>query len=126
MIFEARNCSRRCSSVTLVAKRVRKSASSIAESPPPTTAISLPEKKKPSHVAHELTPCPISACSDGRPSQRAEAPLAMISVRVWMVSLPTLSSIGRFDRSADDRCPMRNSAPNLAACSFMFSMSCGP
>jgi hypothetical protein len=64
--------------VTLVAKRVRKIASSMAESPPPTTAISLPEKKKPSQVAQEETPCPISCCSCGRPSQRAEAPLAMI------------------------------------------------
>ena len=39
--------------VTLVAKRVRKSASSMAESPPPTTPISLPEKKNPSQVAQE-------------------------------------------------------------------------
>jgi hypothetical protein len=79
-------------SVTLLAKRVRKVASSMAESPPPITAISLPEKKKPSQVAQEETPWPISACSFGRPSQRAEAPLAMMSVRVWMVSLPTVNS----------------------------------
>jgi hypothetical protein len=58
-------------SVTLVAKRVRKSASSMAESPPPMTAISLPEAKKPSQVAQELTPWPMRACSLGRPSQRA-------------------------------------------------------
>ncbi len=48
------------------------------------TAISLPDAKKPSHVAQELTPCPINACSLGRFSQRADAPEAMISVRVWM------------------------------------------
>ena len=53
----------------------------MAESPPPITAISLPEKKKPSHVAQEETPWPISACSFGSPSQRADAPLAMMSVR---------------------------------------------
>ena len=46
------------------------------------TAISLPEKKKPSQVAQEETPWPINACSEGSPSHRAEAPLAMISVRV--------------------------------------------
>ncbi len=82
MIFDARNESRRWMSVTLVAKRVRNIASSIAESPPPTTTISFPEKKKPSQVAHEETPWPISCCSCGRPSQRAEAPLAMIKVCV--------------------------------------------
>ena len=68
--------------IMLRANRVRKMASSMAESPPPTTTISLPEKKKPSQVAQEETPCPISFCSLGRPSQRAEAPLAMISVLV--------------------------------------------
>ena len=45
MIFDARSVSRRCTTVTLLAKRVRNSASSIAESPPPTTAISWPRKK---------------------------------------------------------------------------------
>ena len=81
MIFEARKASRRCSSVTLEAKRVRNIASSIAESPPPTTAISLSRKKNPSQVAQLDTPCPISACSLGNPSQRALAPEATISVR---------------------------------------------
>ena len=42
MIFEARSASRRWISVTLRANRVRKVASSTAESPPPTTATSLP------------------------------------------------------------------------------------
>jgi hypothetical protein len=37
--------SRRCTTVTFDAKRVRKTASSIAESPPPTTAIGSPRKK---------------------------------------------------------------------------------
>ena len=41
MIFDARSVSRRCTTVTLDANRVRNIASSIAESPPPTTAISL-------------------------------------------------------------------------------------
>ena len=56
MIFDARKASRRCSNVTLDAKRVRNSASSMAESPPPMTAIGLPRKKKPSHVAQLETP----------------------------------------------------------------------
>jgi hypothetical protein len=46
MIFEARKASRRWSSVTFEANRLRKIASSIAESPPPTTAISLSRKKE--------------------------------------------------------------------------------
>ena len=42
MILEARNSARRCTSVTLEAKRVKNSASSSAESPPPTTTSSSP------------------------------------------------------------------------------------
>ena len=42
MIFEARNASRRWTSVTSSPKRVRKFASSMAESPPPITMIFLP------------------------------------------------------------------------------------
>ena len=45
MIFDARSVSRRWMTVTCDANRVRKIASSIAESPPPTTAIGLPRKK---------------------------------------------------------------------------------
>ena len=56
MIFDARSSSRRWITVTLVAKRVRKSASSIAVSPPPTTAIALPRKSAPSQVAQADTP----------------------------------------------------------------------
>ncbi len=119
--------------VTLVAKRVRNSASSIAESPPPITVISLPEKKKPSQVAHDDTPCPISACSLGSPSHRAEAPLDMMSVRVSSLSRPTSTSIGCFPISSFFwlmstllTWPLQNSAPKRAACLRMFSMSSGP
>jgi hypothetical protein len=62
-VFDDRIEQRRWMTVTFVAKRDRKIASSMAESPPPITVISLPEKKKPSHVAQEETPCPISCCS---------------------------------------------------------------
>ncbi len=83
MIFDARRVSRRCTTVTLVANFVRKIASSIAESPPPTTAISWPRKKKPSQVAQVDTPCPMSARSEGSPSSRADAPVAMMSAFAW-------------------------------------------
>ena len=81
MIFDARNASRRCTSVTFDANFVRKIASSSAESPPPTTAIGWPRKKNPSQVAQVDTPWPISARSAGSPSRRADAPVAMISAR---------------------------------------------
>ena len=56
MIFDARSSSRRWSTFTLVANLVRKIASSIAVSPPPTTPTSLPLKKNPSQVAQADTP----------------------------------------------------------------------
>ncbi len=56
MIFDARSWSRRWMTVTDRANFVRKIASSIAESPPPTTAMSCSRKKKPSQVAHVETP----------------------------------------------------------------------
>ena len=70
MIFEARRLSRRWTTVTDRANRVRNVASSIAVSPPPTTAMSWSRKKKPSQVAHQETPCPDSRFSLGRPSSR--------------------------------------------------------
>ena len=63
MIFEARRLSRRWISVTDRANRVRNVASSRAESPPPTTAMSWSRKKKPSQVAHHETPWPDSSFS---------------------------------------------------------------
>jgi hypothetical protein len=56
MIFEARRLSLRCTIVTERANLVRNVASSIAESPPPMTAMSCSRKKKPSQVAHQETP----------------------------------------------------------------------
>ena len=78
MIFEARSWSRRCTMVTLLANLVRKVASSMAVSPPPTTMSSLSLKKNPSQVAQAETPCPISRDSASSPSSLAVAPVAMI------------------------------------------------
>ncbi len=75
MIFEARSVSRRWMTVTLVANLVRKRASSSAESPPPTTAISWPRKKNPSHVAHVDSPWPSSRASASNPSMSDCAPV---------------------------------------------------
>jgi hypothetical protein len=81
MILEARNSSRRWITVTFVANFVRKVASSIAVSPPPTTATSFPLKKNPSHVAHAETPWPISFDSDSRPRSLADAPEETMTTR---------------------------------------------
>ena len=70
MIFDARSVSRRWTTVTDLANRVRKVASSMAESPPPTTAMSCSRKKNPSQVAHQDTPWPDSRFSPGMASSR--------------------------------------------------------
>jgi hypothetical protein len=75
----------------------------MAESPPPITAISFPAVKKPSQVAHELTPRPMSACSDCNPNQRADAPEATMIERVCTLSLPICSSNGDRNRSTEVR-----------------------
>ena len=51
MIFEARNSSRRCTTITLDANLDRKMASSIAESPPPTMMVGTSRKNAASQVA---------------------------------------------------------------------------
>ena len=81
--------------VTFSAKRVRNVASSSAVSPPPTTAISRPRKKKPSHVAQALTPRPRNSSSDGRPSHRADAPVATMTASARYSSSPTQIPKGR-------------------------------
>ena len=127
MIFEARNVSRRCTIVTLSANLVRKFASSMAESPPPTTMISLPRKKNPSHVAQVETPWPRRRFSDARPSMRADAPVAMMRVRVKISRCGLIvNRNGRRDRSAPTASPCRYSVPNRAACRRIFSISSGP
>ena len=68
--LDARSVSPRWITYTLSANRVRKVASSIAESPPPTTAIVFWRKKKPSQVAHQETPWPLSVSSPSMPSLR--------------------------------------------------------
>ena len=70
MILEARSSSRRCTMVTELANLVKKVASSTAESPPPTTAMSWPPKKNPSQVAHQDTPWPQRRCSSAIPIWR--------------------------------------------------------
>ena len=99
MIFEARNSSRRCTIVTLLANFVRNVASSIAVSPPPTTTSSRSRKKKPSQVAQALTPRPRSFSSPGMSSHFALAPVAMMSVFARHSWSPAHTPNGRLERS---------------------------
>src|SRR5712664_3669070 len=90
--------------VTLLANRVRNIASSNAESPPPTTAMSWSRKKKPSHVAHVDTPYPTSRCSLGTLSINDCAPVATMIVLALYVGSgvsgsPTHTPNGGADRS---------------------------
>ena len=102
MIFEARSSSRRCTMVTFEANRVRKVASSTAESPPPTTTISWLRKKNPSQVAHQDTPWPDSRFSSGSPSSRYAEPVARITARAWNVWPPPVTTVltGSVSRSS--------------------------
>ena len=92
MIREARNPGRRCTMLTLLANLVRKVASSMAESPPPTTISSLSRKKKPSQVAQAETPWPIRRVSDSISRSRAEAPVATITASA-VKTVPSASTL---------------------------------
>ena len=127
MILLARSVSRRCTSVTDVAKRVRNVASSTAESPPPTTAMSWPRKKKPSHVAHHDTPRPASRFSPGRPSSRYREPVATMTVRARCVPpSPSVTVLTVPVSSTSTASSATSSAPNRLACSCRLSISSGP
>ena len=75
--------------VTLLQNLVRNVASSIAESPPPTTITSLSLKKAPSHVAHVDIPCPLCLSSLSASSHIASAPVVIITD----LALPALAII---------------------------------
>ena len=126
MIFEARSSSRRWIIVTLSANLVRNVASSMAESPPPTTAISWPRKKKPSQVAHVDSPWPIRRSSASRPSISDWAPvLTMTALAGYSVSR-TQTRKGRSLKSTLVTFSVMISVPNRSACSRIPCISSGP
>ena len=121
---------RRCTMVTDRPNFVRNSASSRAESPPPTTTMGLSRKKKPSQVAHVETPCPISRASFGRPSNRERAPVAMMSVFVRTAgsdSSPAAQiSMGEAERLTRAAFSTAMSAPKRSAWARICCISSGP
>ncbi len=126
MILEARRLSRRCTSVTLEANFVRKRASSSAESPPPTTAISWSRKKKPSQVAHVDRPWPMRRLSASSPSISDWAPVDTMIESAWNCWSRTHTVNGRSLKSTAVTLAVRNSAPNRAAWSRMRTIRSGP
>ena len=126
MIRDARNSSRRWTMVTEDAMRARKLASSMAESPPPTTTIGLSRKKNPSQVAQVETPKPRRRLSLGRSSQRAEAPVEMMTLLARCSSSPTQTRKGRSDRSTRDTSAASKVAPKRSAWARMCCISSGP
>jgi hypothetical protein len=126
MICEARNSSRRLTSVTRVPKRVRKSASSNAVSPPPITTIGLSLKNEPSQVAQADTPRPWRRCSDSSPSQRALAPVATITAFARYSSRSTHTRNGRSEKSTRVTSSVSSSAPKRSAWRRKSSIISGP
>jgi len=85
-----------------------------------------PLKNGPSQVAHAETPKPMNACSLGRPSSLAEAPVATISARA-SYNVPSAHTLkGRTLKSTRSTSPLISSVPWCAACSRMRSIRSGP
>ena len=126
MILLARNDSRRWSMWTLVAKRVRKRASSKAVSPPPTTAISLSRKKKPSQVAHADTPRPRRRVSLSIPSHSADAPVATITASAVYSTPRAQAWNGRPVRSTRSTSTSSMCVPNRSAWARNRAIRSGP
>jgi len=126
IILLARSSPRLCTRRTLLANFVRNVASSIAESPPPTTTISLPLKNGPSHVAQYDTPLPASSPSPGTPSLRGLAPVAMITALAVYSSEAVITRNGRRAKSTLVTSSSTIAVPILSACARMSSMRSGP
>ena len=99
---DARKESRRCTTVTDFDVRAKTSASSIAVSPPPTTATSISLKRNPSQVAHELTPPPLYVASPSTPNHLLSAPVATINEWAEMLASGVSTRKGLCDRSMEE------------------------
>ena len=105
---------------------VKNKASSIAESPPPTTATVFSLKKKPSQVAQAETPYPCNSSSPSTPSHLADAPEAIITdlnkySPLELVSLKPLSNF-----SMESIVSVLICVPNLSACPLKTCINSGP
>ena len=127
MIFEARSSSRRWITYTFDANFVRNVASSIAESPPPTTAITRSRKKNPSQVAQYETPRPDSRDSPSMPILRGAEPVAKMTASAsWLPPLPRVTFFTGPSMSSSTTSSYSTSAPNRSACSCILAIRSGP
>ncbi len=115
----------------MLANLLAYSASSMAESPPPTTARTSSRKigSAASQTAHADTPPPLCASrsSFGSPSHFALAPVLTMTDRARYSSPFRVTSVyGRFSKSTFSTISIFDRVPNRVACSFIFSISSGP
>ncbi|CAB4656028.1 unannotated protein [freshwater metagenome] len=109
------------------AKRVKKVASSTALSPPPTTAIVCPLKKKPSQVAHQETPRPDKRFSFSKPISRYALPVARITdLALTVFPEPSLRILMSPVKSISTMSSVTISVPNRLACFRILSIRSGP
>ena len=98
----------------------------MAVSPPPTTTTGLSLKKKPSQVAHALTPRPIMRVSPSMPSHLAEAPVDTMMARPTCSSESTHTRKGRSAKSTFVTSAVMNRVPKRSACRRNSCMTSGP
>ena len=122
----ARSLSRRCTTWTAGENFVRNVASSMAESPPPTTTISCPLKNGPSQVAQYETPRPASADSPARPSLRGLAPVHMMTASASYSSPEVRTFSGSRLKSTLTASSSSIVVPMRRDCSRMSDMRSGP
>ena len=92
--------------VTRRASGARNRASSVAASPPPTTATSWPVNWSPSRLALALTPWPRSSRSPGTLRGRLTVPIARIRAPAWRTSsliATDLTALSRLNPSMSPR-----------------------
>ena len=126
MTFEALNTALRWIIVTLLANLVKNVASSMAESPPPTTITSSPLKKAPSQVAQVDMPLPFCPCSPSAPSHIASAPVQIMTVSALNSSPSTHIPNGREEKSTFSTFLSTTLSPNLSACERRSIIISGP
>ena len=127
MIFEARNSSRRCTTVSVFAYLEMKIESSIAESPPPITITSSPLKNAPSQTPQVETPRPASSSSPGSPSRRGSAPIARITLLATCSTSPMKTRCGPpSESSTRSASSVISRAPNFSAWARNWVIISGP
>ena len=128
MALLARSCSPRTIRCTRLPYLVRYTASSQAESPPPTTASSTSRNwgVAPSQMAQALMPAFQKRPSLGSPSRLALAPVARITALARMVWPSAVMRKGRWERSRLSASASTRRVPQRTAWALRRSIRSGP